>query len=74
MIWVAGFLDVAKAQMNMITNCCAETPGTGGAFFKIPLGLEVDTLRLGWLRIGGGTEDICQLQSFRCVMKMMGLQ
>jgi hypothetical protein len=47
--------------MNMITNCCAETPGTGGAFFKIPLGLEVDTLRLGWLRVGGGTEDICQL-------------
>jgi hypothetical protein len=47
--------------MNMITNCCAAAPGTGGAFFKIPLGLEVDTLRLGWLRVGVGTEDICQL-------------
>jgi hypothetical protein len=50
--------------MNIITitHCCAADPGTGGAFFKIPLGLEVDTLRLGWLRVGGGTgtEDICR--------------
>ncbi len=41
--------------MNTITYCCcAATPGTGGAFFKIPLGLEVDTLRLG-PTVGGGT-------------------
>ena len=45
--------------MNTITNCCVETPGAGGAFFKMPLGLEVDALRLGWLSVGGSAEDIC---------------
>jgi hypothetical protein len=49
--------------MNVTTYCCPVTPGTGGAFFKIPLGLEVDPLRLGWSRVGGATEDIrlCKL-------------
>lgn len=43
----------------MITHRCPGTPSAGGAFFKIPLGLELDTLRLGWAIVGGGTEDIC---------------
>jgi hypothetical protein len=61
---MATLLDVSKPEVNIITYRCAETPA-GGAFFRIPLGLEVDALRLGWLRVGGVTEDICQCELFR---------
>lgn len=45
--------------MNIIAYRCPGTPTAGGAFFKIPLGLELDTLRLGWaIVVGGGAEDI----------------
>jgi len=64
MRYTARFLEIAQPEVNIITYRCAETPA-GGAFFKIPLGLEVDALRLGWLRVGGGTEDICQCELYR---------
>lgn len=61
---MARFLDVAKPLVSITTYRGAEGP-VAGAFFKIPLGLEVDTLRLGWAawaRVGGGPEDICQCE------------
>ena len=48
----------AQDQVTRIAHCCpAAVPGAaGGAFFKMPLGLEVDALRVGTL--GVGTDDI----------------
>jgi hypothetical protein len=52
--------------MNTETNCCGAPPGAGGAFFKMPLGLEVDTLRLGGLApVGGSEEDILLIERLR---------
>jgi len=47
--------EKAGIEMNTRTNCCIAPLCAGGAFFKMPLGLEVevDTLRLGWLETGG---------------------
>lgn len=45
-------------QLTRIAHCCAAAvPGVGGAFFNMPLGLEVDALRVG-TTLGVGTDDI----------------
>ena len=46
-------------QLTRLAHCCAPAvPGAGGAFFKMPLGLEVDALRVGTQ--GGEVADICR--------------